>query len=155
MNYANCHSASRRRANVVNTGLPGLLNLFLDELPAMNSKVFGGNVNIFETGSNFNIEVALPGFEKNDFKVQVDGEYLTISAEKTTDAPVIEPSAENPDRRYIRREFTHSKSFKRTFTLPEQANTSAINAQYNNGILHVTIAKKAVAEPTVQHIEVV
>jgi HSP20 family protein len=150
MNYANCHASSRNRANV---GLPALLNLFLDELPNKYVKNVGGNVNISETDTGYDIEVALPGFEKGDFKVQLDDKYLTISAEKT-----VSESSETPDkapeRRYIRREFSQSTAFKRTFTLPEQANVNAINAQYNNGVLVVTVGKRVPEKPNVQHIEI-
>lgn len=153
MTYTNCHPAARNRAKV--TGLPGLLNLFLDELPLASHKNHFSNVNVSETANSYDIEVLLPGFDKSDFKVQLDGKYLHISAEKSV-ANTSETPAEDKDRRYIRREFAYSTSFKRTFTMPEQADTTAINAQYNNGILTLSIRKKTVTTPEgVQHIEVV
>ena len=148
MNHLHCCPSTRHRANAV-TGLPGFLNLFLDELPTgLHHRPPFGSVNVSETPTSYDIEVSIPGFDKGDFKVQLDGKLLHISAEKTS-----ETTTDN-DRRYIRREFKQSTTFKRTFTVPDNANATAIAAQYNNGILVVSIPKKVAAEKPVQHIEV-
>lgn len=101
-------------------------------------------VNVFEKNDNFEINLAAPGLSKNDIKIDLDKNQLTISSEKT-DTPVDE------NEKCIRKEFCY-KAFKRVFTLPDSANSEGINANYENGILKVTIPKKeeAVIKPSRQ-----
>ena len=89
--------------------------------------------------NNYRIEVAAPGLEKGDFEVRVDQEVLTISARK-------EAKTEDSSDKYTRREFNYLE-FKRNFHLPETVNVEDISANYENGILHVTLAKKEEAKP--------
>jgi HSP20 family protein len=90
-------------------------------------------VNIREDEKAYIIEVAAPGMEKEDFKLAVNRDSLTISCEKKTEK-------EDADQNYQRREFSFS-SFRRTFTLPEDVDRNAIEAQYQNGVLFVKAAK--------------
>jgi len=92
-------------------------------------------VNIHETGDEFVLEVAAPGMKKQDFKVECSGNQLQISynhKEEKTDGQ------QNSD--YWRREFNF-ESFNRSFQLPETANAEKVHAQYQDGILKVTVAK--------------
>lgn len=91
-------------------------------------------VNIKENKDNFSIEMAVPGMKKDDFKVQVDGDLITISSESETET---KEEAKN----YSKREYNYS-SFSRSFTLPDSANTDKINANYADGVLKLSIAKK-------------
>lgn len=92
-------------------------------------------VNIKEDEKNFIVEVAIPGLDKKDFKVELDNDTLTISSEKETEN---EEKKEN----YTRKEFSYS-SFKRVFTLPENmTDGDKVNATYDAGILSVRIPKK-------------
>src|SRR5665213_2699611 len=84
-------------------------------------------VNIRETKNQYQLEVAAPGFKKNDFKVTVENGLLSISAETSAE------QNEEKDN-YTRREFSCS-SFVRTFTLPENVVEDDINARYNDGLL--------------------
>src|SRR3982751_7146813 len=67
-------------------------------------------INIKETAENYEVEVAAPGMTKKDFKIELDGNSLTISSEKTGN------KEQNDDVRYTSREFSY-QSFSRTFTL--------------------------------------
>lgn len=97
-------------------------------------------VNIQETNDHFDVELAAPGMTKNDFKVELDNNVLTISSEK-------EDKHEEKDDKYTRREFSY-QSFQRSFTLPEQVvDIEKINAKYENGVLHLTVPKKESAKP--------
>ena len=97
-------------------------------------------VNIKEDVNNFELEVAVPGMKKNDFKIELENDVLVISAEK-------EENDEQSDVNYSRREFSYS-SFKRTFTLPEnKVDGDKVNAKYEDGVLHVTLPKKEEAKP--------
>lgn len=91
-------------------------------------------VNINETNKEFNLEVAAPGFKKEDFRVKVDDNVLTINAEK-------EDERSEETKRYSRREFSYN-SFSRSFTLPENANSEKIDAKYIDGILKLSVPKK-------------
>jgi len=90
-------------------------------------------VNVRETHDSYELEVAAPGLTKKDFEVSVDNGLLTISAKK-------ESQKEENNVSYTRREFSYS-SFSRTFTLPEGVKQDDIEANYENGILHITLPK--------------
>lgn len=93
-------------------------------------------VNIKETADNYEVEVAAPGMTKKDFKVQMEGNTLTISSEKTTERE------EKEDVRYNSREFSY-QSFSRTFNLQNDVlDTEKIEAKYEDGVLHLLIPKK-------------
>jgi len=126
---------------------PSLLNTFfnndvfdwsLNNYSKTNTTV--PSVNIKETNEAYEVEVAAPGFEKNDFKLAVDHDLLTISSEKKTE------NEEKDGEKYTRKEFSY-QSFSRSFTLPTIADSEKINAKYDNGILNVTIPKKEEAKP--------
>ena len=92
-------------------------------------------VNIKETSDNYEVEVAAPGMTKKDFKVQLEGNILTISSEKTTE------KEEKDDVKYSSREFSY-QSFSRTFNLQKDVvDTEKIKAKYENGVLHLLIPK--------------
>ena len=93
-------------------------------------------VNIAETESDFHIELAVPGMRKDDFKINLDKNVLSISAETKS-----ENEETNQDKRYNRREYSYN-SFVRTFTLPDTADYANISAEYVDGILKVNVAKK-------------
>ncbi|MBL7724696.1 MAG: Hsp20/alpha crystallin family protein [Chitinophagaceae bacterium] len=123
----------------------GTLNNFVDdlftELPVLFKTDFNNPerkgsvpVNVKETEKNYLLEVVAPGFEKNDFKVNLDQDLLTISAEKESEA-----KAEN--EKQVRREYSF-RSFKRSFTLDEKIDATNIEASYVNGVLTLNLPKK-------------
>ena len=97
-------------------------------------------VNIKETAENYEVEVAAPGMTKKDFKVELDGNSLTISSERSNE------KVERDDERYSRKEFSY-QSFLRTFTLQKDVmDIENIKAKYENGLLHLLIPKKEEAK---------
>lgn len=97
------------------------------------------SVNIRETDDTFEVEVAAPGMEKQDFNITLDGTLLTISSQK-------EHKNEQAKDNYTRREFSY-QSFQRSFELPKQVvDEESINARYDNGMLHITIPKREEAK---------
>lgn len=96
------------------------------------------SVNIVEGKDNFRIEVAAPGLEKKDFKINLENNVLTISSEK-------EVKNEQTDDKYMRREFSYS-SFQRSFALPNTVDAEKINANYKDGVLNLLIPKKEEAK---------
>ncbi len=93
------------------------------------------SVNITERDKDFLIELAAPGLEKKDFRVEVDNDLLTISAEK-------EEEKEEKENGLTRKEFSFNK-FSRSFRLPENAKFEQIDATYADGILRILVPKKA------------
>lgn len=103
-------------------------------------------VNISETETGFGIELAAPGLSKEDFKIDLDHNLLTISVDK---------KAENTEEKdnYTKREFNYF-SFKRSFTLPETVDSEAIKGSYENGVLQVSLPKKAEVQKAKRAIEI-
>jgi len=119
-----------------------LTNRFFDGLFDFDSDLFntGSSIppaNISETKGSFLVDLSVPGMTKEDFKVDVENNILTISSEKK------EEKTDN-DKNFKRREFSYS-SFSRSFTLPENVDENNISAKYNNGVLHLTIPKKEIS----------
>ncbi len=131
------------------------LNLFFDDFPirdfvSTNFKQHGSwpAANVKENKENFFIELASPGMEKADFNIQLEGDTLTISAERKQDV-------KEENERYTRKEFQYGK-FTRSFALPETVNTESIGAVYEKGVLHITLPKKAeVVKESARNIQVV
>lgn len=100
-------------------------------------------VNILETKKDFKLKIAAPGFKKNDFKLEVQHGLLTISGE-------MKMEKEEKEERYTRQEFSYS-TFRRSFTLPENIKADKIGANYEDGLLTVTLPKVMIEEkPKVQ-----
>ena len=91
-------------------------------------------VNVKESDKHYEITMAAPGLEKNDFKIDVNGSTLTVSAEK-------DEKKEEKENGFARKEYSY-KSFSRTFTLPEDIMKEKIDANYKNGELILTLPKK-------------
>lgn len=116
--------------------LPSLFNTFFNEATPANS--FSPSANIKETDTSFEVELALPGFKKDDFKIEVNDKMLTISSE-------ISNESEEKKENYIRQEFSY-KSFSRSFRLPRTVDSEKIEATYENGVLSLNIPKKEEAK---------
>ncbi len=95
-------------------------------------------VNITEHKNEYEVSLAVPGMKKDDFKIDVEGNMLTISSEK-------EESKEEKDKKFTRKEYNYS-SFSRSFTLPEEINREKIDAKYDNGILKISLPRKEAAK---------
>lgn len=95
-------------------------------------------VNIFETENDFQLEVAVPGLKKEDFKLNLEKNVLNISAE-------VKNESTDENKRISRKEFSFS-SFTRAFTLPQTVDFNSIEATYVDGILKITLAKKEEAK---------
>lgn len=103
-------------------------------------------VNVAETSEAYLVELAAPGLDKSDFKINVDGDVLTVSGEKRTESA-------DEDKKYSKREYSYT-SFTRSFTLPESIDNGKIAATYEDGILKLEIGKKEEAKAVSKLIEV-
>ncbi len=118
-----------------------LLNEFLGDLSTTAGIESHRNVpavNVAETAEAYQLEVAAPGFSKENFKVEVHENVLTIFGEK--------PEVQQEGVKYNRREFG-STSFKRSFRLPKLVNVEGIQASYDKGILYLSVPKREEVKP--------
>ena len=90
-------------------------------------------------GKNYHVNLALPGVDPQDVKLNVQGNLLSVSAER-------KESRETKDVNYLRRELSYG-SLERTIALPEGTDASKITAEYNNGVLEITAPIAAAALP--------
>lgn len=95
-------------------------------------------VNIVENKDDYKIEVAAPGLHKEDFKIDLENNVLTVSSER-------EEKKEVNEEKVMRKEFSYY-SFTRSFTLPMTVNADKIEASHKDGILYITIPKKEEAK---------
>ena len=120
-------------------------------LPGLFEEFFSGNllpnyieegawkstpaVNIYETDEKFEIEIAAPGLDKEDFKIDLKDDCLMVYSEK-------KGHKDEKDRgKVVRTEFRYS-SFQRSFALPKDIDVSAINATHKNGVLCIDLPKR-------------
>lgn len=114
---------------------------FGKELPTLFNVEYGftkPSVNISESKEDFKIDVAAPGLEKEDFRINLNNNVLTVSSDK-------EEKKEEENDKFMRREFSYLQ-FSRSFSLPISADTEKINASYKSGVLSIVIPKKEEAK---------
>lgn len=97
-------------------------------------------VNITDNKDQYQLSLAAPGLKKHDFRIDIDGNMLTISCEK-------EDTKEEKDARHTRKEYNYS-SFTRSFTIPEEVIKEKIEATYDDGVLKIALPKKEEAKKT-------
>lgn len=140
-----------------NQWLPSIFsNLFDDDFAVMPARQFASPaVNIKESDKEFEIEIAAPGMNKEDFTVRIDNdEELVIALEKKNKKEEKDEKDEKGTN-YLRREFSYT-SYHQSFTLPENINLEAIQAEMVNGVLHIKLPKLQEVKqvPASRHIEV-
>lgn len=129
--------------------LPSFIDRFIQNDPFLNSEFFNQNkamlqgmpsVNIIENKDAYVVELAVPGRKKEDFSLEVHDQTLTIKG-----ASKSESEDKEAQGRYTRREFGY-QAFSRSFQLPQTIDAQRIEAQYDAGVLHITLAKKEEAK---------
>ena len=91
-------------------------------------------VNITEHKNEFLVSLAAPGLKKDDFKIDVEGNILTVSSQQ-------EENKEENEKTYTRKEYSYS-SFSRSFTLPDEISKEKIDAKYEDGVLKISLPRK-------------
>ena len=94
----------------------------------------------------YQLEVVAPGFEKNDFNINLEKNILTVSAERKNET-------ENKDEKQVRKEYGYH-SFKRSFTIDEKIDTEKIEAKYVNGVLTLNLPRKEEVKASAKEIAV-
>lgn len=119
-------------------GFPSLFNDLLNDFWTPRESQWMPAVNVTERADEYKIDLAVPGMDKKDFRVEVDNGVLMISGERKEEDKV-------EGDLYTRREF-HYGSFMRTFNLPDDVDGEKVSASYRNGILSITVAKREEAK---------
>jgi HSP20 family protein len=128
-------SLIRYNANdYVPTSFSSIIDRLFDEsMTRSGGSAFVPKVDIIENETSFELHVAAPGLSKDDFNIELKDNYLTVSGERKF-------TNEKKEKNYRSIE-TQYGSFSRSFSLPENVDSSKINAKYNNGILELTVPK--------------
>lgn len=105
-------------------------------------------VNLRETDTSYEMSIVAPGLRKEDFKLNVTNDLLTISYEQKE-----EQNEENKERGWLRKEYK-MQSFSRSFNLDDSVDVNKVSASYDNGILHLSLPKKENARKITKTIEV-
>ena len=118
----------------VPTTFSSLIDKFFNEsVQRSGMSTFVPKVDVVEGDNAFELHVEVPGMNKEDFKIEVKDNYLTVSGERKL-------SSEKNEKNFHSIE-THYGSFSRSLALPDNVNADKINAKYNNGILELTVPK--------------
>lgn len=122
------------------------------EFDEMERAFFGGmdtgfRTDIKEKGSEYILEADLPGFEKDDIKIDITDNCMTITAEKKS-----ETEEKDDEGNFIRRERSYG-AFRRSFDT-NGIDTDKMKASYKNGVLKLVMPKSAVIEPPKKRIEI-
>jgi HSP20 family protein len=134
MTYSKFHPVPASAS--INKWIDTLFNTTLADAMGSDFTISSPSVNIVEHDTNYTMQLAAPGLEKADFSINIENDFLVISAEKKTEK---EETAK--EGRFTRREFNYS-SFKRSFQLDDNINREGISATYENGVLNITLPKK-------------
>ena len=141
---------TKRSYAVMPRTIGGLIeDVFQNGWNQLNEEVsaFSAPVNIQETDKSYEVHLVAPGLKKEDFKLNIERDILTISAEQKAE------NKEGQDGKWLRNEY-RMKSFKRSFTLNDKVDAGKISAKYTDGVLVVSLPKKEVSEPAAHEITV-
>lgn len=135
---------SRRNSGFLPSFLSGFEDEVFNKRQAMKfSKVA---VNIIERNDDYVVEMAVPGINKDDIHIELDGNKLSIRGE-------VKESKEESEDNYTLREFSYGE-FTRSFTLPKDVDAQNIEADYKDGVLKVFVPKPEAKKKIVKKIEV-
>ena len=143
--------------------IPSIFNDFFNNEWMIRSGATAPAINVFECERRYTVEVAAPGMTKEDFAIHLSSDNnLSITMEKNCNCKGGNCGCDNKGEkeqgndkmqnneerkgRYLRREFSYTK-FQQTLILPDDADTSKIEAKVSNGVLTVEIPKKHADEP--------
>lgn len=123
----------------ISDGFDSIFNRFFGQDTDFSDGSFLPAVDVFEDKEDIRLTFEMPGLDKNDIKVWVEDNVLTVSGERKMNREVKDDS-------FVRSEIREG-TFSRSFRLPKYADTGKISADYKNGLLEVTIARAEDAKP--------
>jgi len=134
MTYSKIHPVPASTS--LNKWIDTLFNTTLADAMGTDFTTASPSVNIIEHDAQYIMQLAAPGLAKADFNIQIENDFLVISAEKKAEN---EESGNNG--KFTRREFNYT-AFKRSFQIDDNINREGISATYENGVLNITLPKK-------------
>ena len=146
MNKVSKYQSPNSTKNLFDSLLDEFFNREIGTFIGSDSGFHNVPVNVLESENDFSIELAVPGYDKDNFELKVEDDALTISARKET-------KEDASNGKFTRREFQVS-SFSRTFNLPDSVNPNEVSAVYDAGVLKITLPKNEEAKPVVRNIQV-
>jgi HSP20 family protein len=150
---------SNGHSNVPATGFSGMVDkIFQDNLSRFFDDGFWGfngldrsanvPVNVRQTDKSYELELVAPGLRKEDFKININGDMLTVSFDHRE-----ENNQERKDEGWLRKEY-RMRSFSRSFNLDDTVDVNKISAKYSDGILQLSLPVKEGAQPISRTIEI-
>jgi HSP20 family protein len=127
--------------------LPALFNEVFERQANETEVTYKPATNVREDEKNYNLELALPGFSKEEISIKFEDEVLTITAGR-------QPKEDEKGPKYTWNEFGYKSKYERSFQLPETVNADNISASFENGILLVTLPKKETQPTTLKQITI-
>ncbi len=127
--------------------LPALFNEVLERKNENADVAYKPATNVIENDKSFRLEIALPGFSKDEITISFEEDVLKVSAGR-------ESKENQSDAKYTWNEFGFKARFERSFQLPENVDAENITASHENGVLLVTLPKKEVAAHTTRQIAI-
>jgi HSP20 family protein len=117
------------------SNMSGLLERFFNDSLYDNTQEqsFIPAVDVLESDKTYELHIAVPGFDKDNFNLAVDDKVLTVSGDRKFDNEKSDKTFKSVQTRY--------GSFQKAFTLPKNVDATKISAAYNNGILEVIVPK--------------
>ena len=117
--------------------IPSIFNDFFDNEWIVKPNFSTPAINVIENEKDYNVEVAAPGMNKEDFNIHLnENQELVITVEKNTQ------NEQKEEKKYLRREFSYTK-FQQAFQLPDNVDKEKIGAKVENGVLEITLPKLA------------
>src|SRR5258708_16472962 len=106
---------------------------------SLTSTAFAPPVDVYEDEHNITLKIDVQGIDEKDIDVRIEGNTLTVHGERKIEKEEKEENFRRVERQY--------GEFTRSFTLPSSVDTEQVNANYDNGVLKIALAKKAEAKP--------
>jgi HSP20 family protein len=106
---------------------------------ALTTSAFAPPVDVYEDEHNVTLKIEVPGIDEKDIDVRIENNTLTVHGERKFEKEEKEENYRRVERQY--------GSFTRTFTLPNTVEQESVQADYDKGVLKITLAKKAEAKP--------
>lgn len=125
-------------------------DVFENRMPSFNysKRMVTPKVDVTQSKDSYILEMDLPGRSENDVNLELDQNVLTISSVKeTNEEKNLDKKDDSSDEsKWIIKE-RHTSSFSRRFTLPDDIDSENVKATFKNGVLNITIPRKALAAP--------
>ncbi len=127
--------------------LPALFNEVFERQSATTELTYKPAANVREDEKNYSLELALPGFSKEEITIKFEEDVLTVTAGH-------QPKEDEKGPKYTWNEFGYKSKYERSFQLPETLDADNIGAKFDNGILLITLPKKEVQASAVKEIAI-